>query len=201
MTKKLKIVAVVVGILFLAGCGNKAVEKNENKNAGETKNQEKEKEKNQNGIVSSIKDAMGLGKEMKCSYKIKSGEDEMEMTTYIKGKKYRGETKIAGNTQKMIFNEDAMYSWSEKEKKGMKMTKACTDELAKNAPKSEDNELPEAMDFSAENAFDNAMDVKCVPNSGTDFSVPSDVEFVDQCEMLKGIMNSIPAGANIPNLP
>ncbi len=206
--KKLKIVAMATGILLLAGCGNKPADK-----AGEVGVETKN---DNGGVVSSIKDAMGLGKTMRCTYRIKDQNGESTVTTYVDGKKYATEMNIAGNKQRMVYNEEAMYTWQEGQKQGMKMTKACTEEMDANIPEdSESNEdIPE---IDAEDAFDGAMDVKCEEVSNADFSIPNDVEFQDQCEMLKGIMkglpqnmggqngvggpNGIPGGINMPKLP
>ncbi len=195
--KKTKVVLLAVGILLLAGCGNQ-VEKNQNENKGEAQNQEREQEQNRNGIVGSIKDAMGLGKTMRCTYRIKNQDGEMEVVTYVDGGKYATEMNIAGNKQRMVYNEEAMYTWQEGQKQGMKMTKACTEELNKDLPESNESDVPEE-DVTGEKFFEDAMDVKCEEFSNADFSVPTNVEFSDQCEMLKGIMKNIPGGAGGQN--
>lgn len=214
MKKTLKVTVVAAGILLLAGCGNQ-VAQNQNENKGESQNQEREQEQNRNGIVSSIKDAMGLGKTMRCTYRISDQNGESTVTTFVDGKKYATEMNIAGNKQRMVYNEEAMYTWQEGQKQGMKMTKACTEELGENMPEDNNDNAP-AEDITGGKFFDEAMDVKCEEVSNADFSVPSDIEFVDQCEMLKGIMKNIPGGAgaqngagmpggmdipNIPNMP
>ena len=61
-----------------------------------------------------------------------------------------------------------------------------------------------ADSITDEEFFENSTDVSCEPYSGADFSVPSDIVFTDQCEMLKNMLKNIPAGANIPkgvNIP
>jgi Spy/CpxP family protein refolding chaperone len=214
---KLKIVAMATGILLLAGCSNQAVQ-NQNGDAQNAQNQKQEQKGS--GMISSIKDAMGLGKTMRCTYRIQNengGNDEI--VTYVEGEKYATQMNVAGQKQRMVYDGETIHSWQEGQKQGMKMTKACTDEMDASMP--EDDEEPEDVpEFDAENAFDEAMDVKCEEVSNADFSVPSNVEFVDQCEMLKGIMKNIPGGAgtgvgaqngtgmpggmdipNIPNMP
>ncbi|MFA6160183.1 MAG: hypothetical protein WC678_03820 [Parcubacteria group bacterium] len=202
--KKTKVVLLAVGILLLAGCGNKPADKagevgKENKNdvATETKAEK-------GGVISSIKDAMGLGKEMKCAYKFKGEAGDITSTAYVNGKKYKAESTVMGKKQIVIFDETAMYSWAEGEKTGMKMTKVCMEEMEKNIPKTQGGQEPATDSISDEEFFENSTDVSCMPYSGADFSVPTDITFTDQCEMLKGILNSMPAGANIPagvNIP
>lgn len=205
MKKTLKIAALAAGVVVLAGCGGKNTD---NTNQGGTgKNQEANQSASsadKGGVISSIKDAMGLGKTMRCTYRIKNKEGEMETVAYVDGKKYMTEMTIAGNAQKSIFNEDGMYSWSVSEKRGTKMSKACMDELAKGAPKSApsaDQDVPGAPDPTGEKAFDGATDVKCEDVSDVDFSIPTDVNFVDQCEMMKKMMDNVRNMPTVPNMP
>jgi len=199
---KIKIAALAAGVLLLAGCGNKAARPATDSgadNAGATKTEEK-------GMLSeaitSIKDAMASGKAMKCSYTIKNKEGgDIVSTMYVDGKKYAGTTNVAGIVQHMIFDETAMYSWSEGQKTGMKMTTACSEELAAKAPKSQNDNAPTPPTTDPEKTFDNALDVKCEPNSGGDFTIPSDITFTDQCEMMKNLQKNLPSGTNIPNMP
>lgn len=196
--RKLKIATLVVGILLLAGCGNKPADK-----AGEMKAENKsgvttETKAEKGGVISSIKDAMGLGKEMKCAYKFKGEAGDITSTAYVNGKKYKAESTVMGKKQIVIFDETAMYSWAEGEKNGMKMTKTCMEEMEKNIPKTQGGQAPASDSISDEEFFENSTDVSCAPYSGADFSVPKDIVFADQCEMLKNMMNSLPGGMDIP---
>ena len=198
--KKIKLAALLLGVLVLAGCGNKAVN-NSTGSAVENKNNVGAEK---GGVVSSIKDAMGLGKSMKCAYRFKGEAGDITSTAYINGKKYKAESNVMGKKQIVIFDETAMYSWAEGEKTGMKMTKVCMAEMEKNIPKAEGGKEPMADSITDEEFFENSTDVSCEPYSGADFSVPSDIVFTDQCEMLKNMLKNIPAGANIPkgvNIP
>lgn len=205
--KTLKIAAMAAGVLLLAGCGNKIAQNNSAdtgaNNAGETKTEEKG---TLGEAITSIKDAMASGKAMKCSYTINNKEGgDIVSTMYVDGKKYAGTTNVAGTVQHMVFDETAMYSWAEGQKTGMKMTTACTQDLAKNLPKNTDDAAP-APDPTGEKTFDNALDVKCEPSTGGDFTVPSDIKFTDQCEMMKNLQKNIPNMTDLPkgvptNLP
>jgi hypothetical protein len=208
MKKNWKVVAIAAGVLIFSGCGQKA----DNSGGENKKNQEMSQEKNQGGVISSIKDAMGLGKTMRCTYRIQGGNGNMEMVSYVKGKSYMSETNVGGSVQKSIFNEDGMFSWSEKTRQGTKMSRKCMEELEKAAPEEEQSNSPQVPDADAEEAFSGATDVKC-EEAEVDFSVPTDVNFVDQCEMMKKMMDSanemknrLPGGGpgaegNIPNVP
>jgi hypothetical protein len=134
---------------------------------------------------------------MKCTYKIKIGEGEMESIAYISGSKYMTEVTVAGNTQRMIFDKGTMYSWSVGQKQGTKIAEDCAKGLA--SPQNTAGDTPEASDQDGPDPFSNALDVKCEENSGADFSIPTDVTFMDQCEMMKNITKGVPTA--IPDVP
>jgi len=188
---------MATGILLLAGCGNKPADKTGEKGVKNKNGVMTETQAEKGGVISSIKDAMGLGKAMKCEYKFKGEGGDITSTAYVNGKKYKAESTVMGKKQIVIFDETTMYSWGEGEKTGMKMEKTCMEEMNKNLPKGDTTSTPNIK--TDEEFFDDATDVSCVPYSGADFSVPTDVIFTDQCEMLKGILNSMPTGVNIPN--
>ena len=196
--KKTKVVLLVVGILLLAGCGNKPANKAGEMGKGNKDNITTETKNGNGGVISSIKDAMGLGKEMKCAYKFKGEAGDITSTAYVNGKKYKAESTVMGKKQIVIFDETAMYSWAEGEKNGMKMTKVCMEEMEKNIPKTQGGQEPATDSISDEEFFENSTDVSCMPYSGADFSVPKDIIFADQCEMLKNIMKDLPNNMNIP---
>ena len=188
--KTWKITAVVAGILLLAGCGSKPAVEN---------NQIQDQKKSDGGIISSIADAIGSGKAMKCTYIINSGEGEkMTSVSYVKGEKYKSETEMRGDVQYVIFDGETMYSWNKNQRPGTKMEKSCTDELAKNAPQEDTSQTPDA---SGEKTFENAADVECVPAGNIDFSIPTDITFSDQCEMIKNLMKNVPSVPNMPGVP
>ena len=193
----MKVVALAAVVLFLVGCGNKPADKAGEAGVEKKSNVSVETKKDKGGAISSIKDAMGLGKAMKCAYKFE-GEDggSLESVVYIDGKKYKAESTVMGKKQNVIFDETAMYSWAEGEKTGMKMTIACMEEMNKNLPEGDDASVPETK--TDEDFFDDATDVSCEPYSGADFSIPKSITFTDQCEMLKGIMKDLPAGIDMP---
>lgn len=198
--KKIAIAIFAIGaIVLVAGCAKKAPVNNQ-----DTANQESaQKEEKSGGIISSIKDAIGLGKKMQCTYVYKTGDQTFTTTAYIEGQKYKGESEIMGRKQSMVFDGETMYMWSETDKKGSKWTKSCMDELNKDN-KQEEASAPaiggeEAKDASE--VFKNAMDVKCSDVASIDFSVPSDVAFSDMCEQMKKMQDltkNLPQGIEIP---
>lgn len=202
--KTIKIAAVTMGILFVAGCGNKPVNNQTNSEQMPEK-QSTQAQEQTSGVIDSVKDAMLSGKEMKCVYKIKTEKEDMEVVTYVNGEKYKTEMTVAGKKQYSLFDGQTMYSWGGVQPQGTKMTKECSQELAKNSPQSAPENQPE--DFSTEKNFENAIDVRCEKTSGTDFSVPQNVSFVDQCQMMKDALKNMPQNLpqgmpqNIPQMP
>lgn len=199
MKKKMSIVFLAGTFLFF-GCGNKPADNNANVSNDEAKINQEEKKENKDDIITSIKDAMGMGEAMKCVYKVSDNEGDMEVVTYVEGEKYKTEMMVAGMKQYSIFDGETMYSWGDKQPQGTKMTKSCLEKMGKNAPQ----DSPENSDekISGEETFQNAMDVKCKKASSVDFSAPENISFVDQCEMMNNALKNIPQGMNIPqNIP
>ena len=205
--KKIAIAIFAIGaVVLVSGCAKKPVE-----NQSQTKNEENTVKEESGGIISSIKDAMGLGKKMQCTYKYKDNEQSFTSTVYVDGKKYKGESEVMGKKQLMVFDGEIMYTWSEGEKKGTKWTKSCMDDLNKENQDSGKPNLSQDEIKDVEDAFKDAMDVKCAPVASIDFSVPSDVSFSDMCQELKALQEkfqgmeknlpsqgSLPKGTEIP---
>jgi len=201
--KTILLSSLVLAVALFSGCGKKATEQN----AGEGKTAQKEET---NGVISSIKDAIGLGKKMKCTYTYKVGDESFTSTTYVEGQKYKGESEVMGKKQIMVFDGETMYSWSEADRKGTKWVKSCIEELNKSTEKTSDASTPTGEEIAdASEVFDDAMDTQCVPVDSIDFSVPSDITFSDMCEQLKKMQDmsknlpsgvELPEGVNLPNL-
>ncbi|MFA6973762.1 MAG: hypothetical protein WC238_03445 [Parcubacteria group bacterium] len=198
MNKKIVIGAVVVVVIILA-----AVFLSKRSSAPTVTEKGKDasiaKESKTDAIVGSLKDAIGLGKKMTCLSKDASGDT----TAYIEGKKYKAVTVTPEGDMISLFTGEDFYSWNEKTKQGFKMTKACTDELSKNLPKADPNATTEdnfvtTEDIIAEETYNN--DCK-ETTMAVDFSIPKDVSFMDQCELLKNLQNNIPANLKDLQIP
>lgn len=157
------------------------------------------------GVIGSIKDAMGLGKKMKCTYSDKGGSG-VSSTVFVDGQRFKFTTEANGTKMYGVFDGDTQYMWTAgAEKQGFKMTKACTDELAKMAGQTETGAASTTTPQDFQESFDSAQDVRCEAAGSEDFSIPADITFVDQCEMLRdsmkaleGIKGQLPAGVKIP---
>lgn len=164
------------------------------------------------GIISSVKDAMGLGKKMQCTYAI--GDDKsIQATVMVDGEKFKSTTVMKEMTVNGLFDGENQYTWTDKEKQGSKMSKACLDKMtarfqdmsATSAAK-ESETAPSIQDLR--DGFDGLKDVQCRPADAVDFSLPKEITFVDQCAMIEQSMkmmeemkDKMPAGMTIPSMP
>ncbi|MGB4833976.1 MAG: hypothetical protein WBP40_03020 [Candidatus Moraniibacteriota bacterium] len=162
------------------------------------------------GMVSSLKEAMGLGQKMQCTYAMSKGDDQVVSTVFIEGSKVKSTTTVGDMTMYSLMDGENQYSWTSASKTGMRMSKACLEKLqtsVKDLPKPAGAPTP-AEPQDMEKAFDMAKNVKCEPASGADFTIPKDVTFTDQCAMLEQstklmqeMKDKLPAGMMLPSAP
>lgn len=196
---------VLVFALTLSACGKKTQE------GQGTENKTGIIEGTGSGVINSIKDAMGLGKKMECVYITKIGDQEIKATTQVDGKNFKSISEINGKKMYSLMKDDVMYSWGEGVPVATKIATSCIQEVEKNMPKTTEGEAPKTADIpTPEKSFEDATNVSCNPSASVDLSVPSDIQFQDMCETIKGFSEKmknikIPEGvnvpANIPNIP
>lgn len=155
-------------------------------------------------LIGSIKDAMGLGKKMACSYPSTDGTNASS-TVFIDGQKIKFMTAVNGETMYGLFDNDTQYTWTSGEKKqGMKMSKTCLEEIKNLVPQqAQSDNSPQTQNYQS---FENMQNVNCVEANNTeDFSLPTDITFTDQCEMMRKAMQGmnqfkgkLPDGVKIP---
>ncbi|MBP9728342.1 MAG: hypothetical protein KBD27_03110 [Candidatus Moranbacteria bacterium] len=194
-------IAVLVAILGWYFVGNRAVapaQPSQNTPAPQEDSQAKE----QNSMISSIKDAMGLGKPLVCTYSdVTTGT---ATTVFVEGKKMKITTTVNGATLYMLFDGTTQYAWSGTEKTGMKMDASCMEEMEKLS-----KSLPSNSESTAPNqdleSYQDLNNVSCAPAEEESFALPTDVTFTDQCAMLRESMKAIeqmkdqvPATMNTP---
>lgn len=206
-TSYLLVLAAVV--LIFSGCGKKS----ETGQSGDLS----QGESTGSQVVSSIKDAMGLGKKMECAYEMGTGADKVISKVWTEGKKYRGEATVDGKKMFSLFDgNDLMYNWEEGSATGTKISVSCMKEISDSVPKQESAAAGGAItppEDLGDNAFNDVPEANCQPTGSIDFSVPSGITFTDQCAQLKSMMeglkkmqenlpnSNIPGGANIPQIP
>jgi len=208
--KKISYLFVLIAVvLIFSGCGKKS----ETGQSGDLSQGGSTGAK----VVSSIKDAMGLGQKMECTYEMGTGQEKVISKVWTEGKKYHGETTIDGKKNYSLFDgSDLMYNWSEGSTTGTKISISCMKEISDSFPKPESaaaENNPASPEDLGDNAFNDAPEANCEPVAAIDFSIPSNVTFTDQCAQLRTQMESIkkmqegfknikiPEGANIPEIP
>jgi hypothetical protein len=190
MKKTLTILTLVLTVSFLAGCGKKAVE-NQNQNQNQTtvangNNGNSGENGKLETAINTVKDAISSGKKMKCTYTMDINGQVLETESYVDGKNHKSITTINGEKNYSVFDGDMIYTWSDKDMKGTKMSMKCMEDL-----KTKTEENPQASPSTLENIkanqedFEDAMNVKCDPVGSVDLAVPSGIEFTDTCEMMK----------------
>ncbi len=192
MKKTFLILPIMVGAIFLGGCGNgnqAAPTAGENP-AGANKVNEADKGNKVDTIIGSLKEMVGAGKKIECA----TTQDGVETKTYIEGKKYKSVTTSTEITMTGIFDGETFYSWNTKTKAGTKMSMACMEEIKKSLPKAAGDN---GAGFASTDKLieDEAKNNNCQEASGAvDFTLPTDVDFVDQCLMMQNILKNMPKG-------
>jgi hypothetical protein len=204
--KKLQIIVLAAGVIFLAGCGKKAAENATDTGTGQAVENKTETQKS--GVINSIKDAMGLGQTMKCTYSDTMDGKTFVSEAYVKGDNYKAVNEVDGKKMNSLFDGKTIYSWTEGEKKGTRMDIKCFEDMPKPEEKVTNKPAPAALpveEKKPEDEFKSAQDVKCEPASGIDFNPPTDITFEDQCAALKAMMEKFKdikvPGGNMPNIP
>lgn len=143
-------------------------------------------EKETNGMMS-LKDIMALGRSMKCTFEYSSADTGMTSgTSYVSGKNVRTDYTITDTENKttnggMIMLDSTMYTWTNQEKKGVKMT--ITEEM-------QDSVQEEIQDTEWNNQYmspDEELDYNCTAwnEDPSIFAPPADIEFMDLSEQMK----------------
>ena len=127
--------------------------------------------------MKSLKDLLSAGIAQKCTYSTTDDSGTSEGTTFISGGKMRGNFSMmaSGKTTKshMISDGKTSWIWTDGETTGFKMMVEET---------SEESSIEGGTDW------DQKVDYKCSPwvTDGSYFTPPSNVEFTDFSELLKG---------------
>jgi hypothetical protein len=175
---------VLLAVVVLTGCLPKKDQsgKEETSTQKQTTQKESVKEESKEGLSGTIKELIGLGKSLKCTW---NKDENFNSVGYIKGNKYYGEIeRLDGENNKttgfIIIKDECMWSWEKNKAEGIKMCfdtseMEGTDDLSKSIWD---------MDSSV-----TGTEYKCVPAivSDSKFDPPSDVNFMDMEEMMKGM--------------
>ena len=116
---------------------------------------------------------------MKCDWQTNEGSGE----SYVKGDDMYLKTMMAGKTGYMMKKGDCMWTWDDTQKQGVKF---CQEQLPEASGEPTDW-TPDSGSYQAE-GVDWKVEYKCRPSvfAGDRFDLPSDVQFTDMAEMMKG---------------
>jgi len=188
--KKYFPVILFLATITLSACGSPKIE---------SEKVESQKVESENiETKKSLKELLGLGTSQKCSYEIKTEDQNMKGEVIVSGKKFKQTTEISNEEGSMkvygISDGTYFYSWNEAMKgNGIKMNIADLE-------KSNEDTKIETQKVN----MDEKIDYKCSPAtlSDSDLAIPSDIKFLDYTEMMKGLQdgnfedfkNLIPSG-------
>ena len=184
--------SVLLLVSVLSGCD----EKHSSTNMPEKKTistREKKEEKVGDNLWDQVRlqAALQAGKKIKCTMIIPGDSEEKSAQTefYFDGEKYRSMMDVNGKKNYTIFDGKTFYNWQDSQAKGTKMDKECLDKLQEETiklPTEEENmEEPKTVDKILED--NKAAKFNCQEVDQIDLSLPANVEFIDQCEMLNKI--------------
>lgn len=123
------------------------------------------------------------GNKLEC--KVESNGAEKKV--YIEGKKFKAITSFKGDTLVDIFDGEVYYSWNPKTKEAAKISMDCIAEAGKGLHVGSYkfnymNEMIYAIS-KKENCREIASDI--------DFKIPTDMNFVDQCTLMKNMTEKL----------
>jgi len=126
------------------------------------------------GFTGKLKDALGLGQAMKCTWK----KDEANFaTSFIKNEQIRTDVTYQGKIMHSIMKEDCTYSWEEGTAQGFKI---CFEPGEREAE--EEATAPEEFEATTSD-----YDYSCVPTAVSDsvFDPPATVKFINPQDLMK----------------
>ncbi|GBE16351.1 hypothetical protein BMS3Abin15_00165 [bacterium BMS3Abin15] len=183
MKKVFIVVSIVLAVLVVAGCKH-------DKKTEEVKKQETVMDKAKSAAMN-IKDAIAGGKSMECEVKV-SSEGNMVISKFsVRGEKSRSEMETGVGKRITIFDGKTVHSWNEATKEGIVNDSDCLEGLETSVPEEDDNDNDYPTYKSSEEIAENAPETVCQPVGSIDFSIPTDVNFIDQCEMIKQMQESL----------
>jgi len=176
---------ILVGLLLLGGALFVATRFFPKKPAPEFGLSETEQEtvETEEGFTGKLKDALSLGKSMRCTWQ---QSEQNYGVTHIKDNKIYVEMNAEGKKTHLVVVDGCNYSWEEGQAQGVKF---CVEpEEAE-----EEIEAPEAFSWEVP-----GMNYSCEPTVISDsmFTPPADVQFVDPFEAMKEM--DLPEGFELP---
>ncbi len=194
--KKASLVIMMVCVFALSGCGVTQKKNNDEKPSAMDTVKDMTDDKT-GGMMSKIETAMKTGAQIKCTHTDENGSG----VVYIKGKKYRAEYTMKEKEKEKemhiisLYDGEKMYTWSDEDKShGMQFSLKCQEEMMEKAGAAQTTgefNFTDAEGLMDELKEKGEGETHCtVDVSAVDYTAPKDVEFVDQCEVFKQVMEN-----------
>jgi len=143
-------------------------------------------DKDTKGMMS-LKEIMALGRSQKCTFAYSNPDSgKTSGTSYISGKNVRTDFTITDTENKvteggMIMVDSTMYTWTDQDKKGVKM------EITENLEESIQEEIKDTEWNKEYMSPDEKLDYNCTGwnEDHSVFAPPADIEFMDLSEQMK----------------
>ncbi len=192
--QKIGVGALAVCAVVLAGCSRSAEPSGDQaqgpaQGAGQVQTQGQA-----TGSAADWVAALASGKKMQCEYSMGTDADKKySVKMFAEKGRYRTETVMSAGMMVSILDGKTMYTWVDGTKQGMKMDLECAKSLKDQLPQAGPAGKAEQQSYDTpEQAIGNIPNITCAEASGeVDLSVPSDVTFTDQCEMLKSTLGKM----------
>ncbi len=163
---------LMISVLFLSGCKNDE-DKGTNVSPERSSNISSKKKFN-------LKNLLQKETPIKCVANIEGGKS----VTYIKGNEMKTETTIGDTTMISVIKDKDMFSWKKGDSTGQKMNQDCMKELQnKYGQKNDANDFNSAIQKIE--SKESAGKITCEPVSKIDLNIPTNINFTDQCKILK----------------
>lgn len=130
----------------------------------------------------------------KCSYSFEQENEQHNVFVLVDGEKFKLISKVAEETEFSLFDGEAFFSWADGDKQGMKMSSNCSEEMGTSEGEKEDPDGDWDIDsFRSVDEILNQENVEmvCESTDEVEIRLPTEIEFVDQCELLRKQMELI----------
>jgi len=172
---------LIIGLLTLSLTGCSLFDQNKKSD------QPKQNTQNANNQTNEIVSAMQSGKKMQCTYTDNSQKSAVTSTVFIDGAKFKTIMNIDGKEAYSMFDGNTNYSWGMVEEQGFKITKDCMQTMQTETQSPEAPSQANTDQFMQADDFYEAFNVKCSPINNIDFSLPTNIKFIDACETINAM--------------
>lgn len=129
-----------------------------------------------------------LKEKIECDYKAidEDTKEALKAKIYVEGDTYKSITWKNDEELYSIFDGEVFYNWSNLSKDGFMMANSCVEEFEGSVPEIDgDGDVDLDTYKTSSELFDEKVSMNCKEGSFVGFSIPDDINFVDQCELLK----------------